>query len=50
MQLSKELGITQKSAWFMRQRIRHALGKDDDNDGGGSANFFLKDVVEIDEA
>lgn len=24
VQLSKEIGITQKSAWFMRQRIREA--------------------------
>ena len=28
IQLSKELGITQKSAWFMLQRIREALGDD----------------------
>ena len=26
MQLSKELGITQKSAWFLEQRIRAACG------------------------
>ena len=29
LQLSKELGITQKSAWFMLQRIREACGNDD---------------------
>src|SRR6202453_3260131 len=28
MQISKELGITQKSAWFMLNRIREACGKD----------------------
>ncbi|MGN0829800.1 MAG: IS1595 family transposase [Bullifex sp.] len=31
IQLSKEIGITQKSAWFMLQRIREALGDDGDN-------------------
>jgi len=41
MQLSKEIGITQKSAWFMLQRIREAC-KDDNND-------FLKGIVEADE-
>ena len=30
MQLSKELGITQKSAWFMLQRIREACGNSPD--------------------
>ena len=28
MQLSKEIGITQKSAWFMLHRLREACGKD----------------------
>lgn len=28
MQLSKEIGITQKSAWFVLQRLREACGKD----------------------
>ena len=41
MQLSKELGITQKSAWFMLQRIREACG----NGGGGP----LSGIVEADE-
>jgi len=51
VQLSKELGITQKSAWFMLQRIRHALGgDDDDNSGIGAGGGLLKDIVEIDEA
>ena len=40
MQLSKELGITQKSAWFMLQRLREAC-KDD----GGP----LSGIVEVDE-
>ncbi len=30
MQLAKEIGITQKSAWFMLQRLREACGNDDD--------------------
>jgi hypothetical protein len=38
-------GITQKTAWFMLQRIREACGKDDDNQGGGS----LSGIVEVDE-
>ena len=41
MQLAKEIGITQKSAWFMLQRLREACaGK------GGKLNG----IVEIDEA
>lgn len=40
MQLSKELGITQKSAWFMLQRIREACKQGD---------FKLSKVVEVDE-
>jgi transposase-like protein len=42
LQLSKELGITQKSAWFMLQRIRSACG----NDGGCD---LLSGIVEVDE-
>jgi transposase-like protein len=45
LQLSKELGVRQATAWFMLQRIREACEKDDDNDGGG----FLGGIVEIDE-
>jgi len=41
LQLSKELGITQKSAWFMLQRIREACKQGD---------FVLSNVVEVDEA
>lgn len=40
LQLSKELGITQKSAWFMAQRIRNACT---------GTGFKLEGVVEIDE-
>lgn len=43
MQISKELGITQKSAWFMLQRIREACGN---GKGGGE---MLSDIVEADE-
>lgn len=41
VQVSKYLGITQKSAWFMLQRIRHAIFSDDSRD--------LEGEVEIDE-
>lgn len=30
VQLSKDIGVTQKTAWFMLQRIRWALGNEDD--------------------
>ncbi len=40
MQLSKELGITQKSAWFMLHRLREACGKNLDT---------LRGIVEVDE-
>lgn len=40
MQLSKEIGITQKSAWFMLQRLREACGDD---------LSVLRGLVEIDE-
>jgi transposase-like protein len=43
MQLSKEIGITQKSAWFMLQRIREACGN------GGPNTGPLSGVVEADE-
>ena len=32
LQLAKEIGVTQKSAWFMLQRLREACGSDDDID------------------
>lgn len=40
MQLAKEIGITQKSAWFVLQRLREACGTD---------SRMLSGVVEIDE-
>jgi transposase-like protein len=40
MQLSKEIGITQKSAWFVLQRLREACG---DN------LSVLRGIIEIDE-
>ena len=40
MQLSKEIGITQKSAWFVLSRIREALGSD---------LKTLRGIVECDE-
>lgn len=44
LQLSKELGITQKSAWFMLQRIREACGS-----SGGDDSGLLSGIVEADE-
>src|SRR5579863_9423490 len=40
MQLAKEIGITQKSAWFVLQRLREACGND---------LTVLRGIVEIDE-
>lgn len=40
MQLAKEIGVTQKSAWFMLQRLREACGNKIDK---------LRGMVEIDE-
>jgi transposase-like protein len=40
MQLAKEIGITQKSAWFVLQRLREACG---------SKLELLQGIVEIDE-
>jgi transposase-like protein len=48
LQLSKELGVTQKTAWFMLQRIREACGNDNDDDD--DHNGFLRGIVECDEA
>lgn len=41
IQLSKDIGVTQKTAWFMLQRIRNCFGFDNDND--------LSNEVEVDE-
>ena len=40
LQLAKEIGITQKSAWFMLGRLREACGND---------NTPLSGIVEVDE-
>ncbi len=40
LQLSKELGITQKSAWFLLHRVREACQQ---------THYKLTDVVEVDE-
>lgn len=40
LQLGKEIGVTQKSAWFMLQRLREACGSDIDK---------LQGIIEIDE-
>jgi transposase-like protein len=42
LQLSKELGITQASAWFLEHRIRAACGSD--------TAKLLSGIVEVDEA
>jgi transposase-like protein len=42
LQLAKYLEITQKSAWFMLQRIRHGFQKSD--------NKMLQKIVEMDES
>jgi transposase-like protein len=41
LQLSKEIGITQKSAWFMLHRLREACG--------GKDLKKLKGIIEVDE-
>lgn len=40
LQLSKEIGITQKSAWFVLQRLREACGND---------FTMLQGIIEVDE-
>jgi transposase-like protein len=40
LQLGKEIGVTQKSAWYMLQRIREACGND---------MTVLRGIVEVDE-
>ncbi len=41
VQLSKDIGVTQKTAWFMLQRIRNCFGFDNEN--------TLSNEVEVDE-
>jgi transposase-like protein len=42
LQLAKEIGVTQKSAWFMLQRLREAMSAPDSIDK-------LRGIVELDE-
>src|SRR5512146_203052 len=42
LQLGKEIGVTQKSAWFMLQRLREAMSAPDSQDK-------LRGIVELDE-
>jgi len=41
IQLSKDIGVTQKTAWYMNHRVRHSLGLDNDEK--------LTGVIEADE-
>lgn len=45
MQLAKEIGITQKSAWFVLGRLREACG----GDGPGGGLDKLRGIIEVDE-
>jgi transposase-like protein len=40
MQMAKEIGVTQKTAWFILQRLREACGNDPE---------MLRGIVEVDE-
>ena len=42
VQLSKDIGITQKSAWFLLQRLREARGKSNDKH---DQNDFLAGII-----
>jgi hypothetical protein len=46
-QMARELGITQKSAWFLAQRIREAWLATDD--GGDRSDNEIDGDVEVDE-
>lgn len=48
LQLSKEIGVTQKTAWFMLQRMREACGAAKGGSGGGGFEL-LSGIIEIDE-
>ena len=47
LQMSKEIGVTQKTAWFMLQRLREACGTGNGSSGGGLG--MLAGIIEIDE-
>ena len=46
LQLSKEIGVTQKTAWFMLQRMREACGTSKGHIGNAG---LLSGIIEIDE-
>lgn len=48
VQLSKDLNVTQKTAWFMLHRVRNCFGIEDNNDEGGKMGGGGQ-VVEVDE-
>ncbi|HWY11637.1 MAG TPA: IS1595 family transposase [Bacteroidia bacterium] len=47
LQLAKDINVTQKTAWFMLQRIRNCFGIENPHSGGGN---MLDNEVEIDES
>lgn len=49
VQLGKDIGVTQKTAWFMLHRIRKALGIDNDTKKDNDDNDKLDGTVEVDE-
>lgn len=49
VQLGKDIGVTQKTAWFMLHRIRKALGLDNQMNDVNSGEEQLSGTVEIDE-
>lgn len=51
VQLSKDIDVTQKTAWFMLHRIRMALGMDNgaNNDADNNGGDKLDGAVEVDE-
>lgn len=48
-QMAKELGVTQKSAWFLAQRIREAWMNQGDAEDGNSGGGQLTGEIEADE-
>lgn len=47
LQLHKDLGITQKTAWFMLHRVRHSLGLNNQPTGKLEGSGRLQIGVEI---
>jgi transposase-like protein len=51
LRLSKEIGVTQKTAWLMLQRLRDACGNNHDDDrGDGTGGGFRRYIVVADKA